>query len=1252
MWEKNVGQRVVLILVVLLAALALIRDPRDTLRPGLDIAGGVSLVFEIDDRGMENHPNLAEDMKRLLQQRVDPKGVYDLTWRVHGRNRIEIQMPLPPARVAELRRQYANALDDLFAAAVTRGQLEEALARPAANRPAVLDELARGSAERRMLAVRAAEAYDAYVAALEAYRAGPAEPVPDAAEADPDDPEAAAAPAPAKTLADLEFELRDAEEALEDAYERLLATNMDRDHFMRLLEMEERTQKRDDGLSELRGKYPELADKLNAAVVAHDAWRKHRTQLDGPADLQRLVRGAGVLEFRILLRPDPQNPTEFDSYRADLAERGPRPVPGKPYGWFKVDNPQNFFGLRTLGEVERFDPRGDPSFVAEKLGNDYYVLAKLSPDDGLLAANRDWQLQGARPDRDEHGRPCVHFQLDVVGGSRFENLTRRNIGQPLGILMDDIAYSAPNIQTKIGMQGRITGEFSHDKVNYLVQTMNAGSLPARLKDTPISERTIGSSLGETNLKLAFRAGVVGVIVVALVMAVYYMSSGLVANVALLLNIVLVLAVMALLQARLTLAGIAGIILTIGMSVDANVLIFERMREERERGSSLRLIIKNGYEKALSTIVDANITTMLTCVILFYVGSEEIKGFGLTLGWGIVISMFTALFVTRTIFTLLIKYGVLKSVPMLRLIGVPRVDWYAKRKFFIPLSLVLVLVGLGLLYERGHRNFLDVEFLGGVSAEFELRPAPDGTRTLDDVAIAGLLRNVGQNITADADKLAAAEVEPVVGLANAFRIRVPGVSSERLAAMLAEPLEETDRGKNWRLRRDGLDRHGEENVVTVRLQGDEVSAGDLQVFVRGLPSVIRSAGNNIAAASVRSIVEAGFDVRASSFWNITTTEKNRGLVQHALEEALGDHLERQRRVDHIFRGDELGRPFPINDRRLENVIAVRDFPAGVAAEPLTDYLGGAAMYFDELDPPQTVDPRVTGSVSDRLRNMRLQPGYQDFPYRRFKVIGVRPALDDDGLPRHDSAQNPLYRSIVVVVVDEDYRFSDNPVAWASDFAMKEYDLATAALDTEQSLRKVSQFKPQIAAQSTQRASLALLLSWSMIIGYLWIRFGRPAYGVAGVAALIHDVCIALAFVGISGFIGGMGHPIGAFFLIDDFKIDMTIVAAFLTIVGYSINDTIVVFDRIRETRGRLGRVTPEIINSSINQCMSRTLMTSATTFIILLIMYIFGGSSIRGFNFCMMVGVLTGTYSSIAVAAPLLMVRLSREPRPAPVPASA
>jgi len=815
----------------------------------------------------------------------------------------------------------------------------------------------------------------------------------------------------------------------------------------------------------------------------------------------------------------------------------------------------------------------------------------------------------------------VAFSLDPVGGELFGKLTGRNIGKPLCILVDDVAYSAPSIRSRITTDGIITGDFSIEKVNYLIQTLQAGSLPARLKDTPLSERTIGSSLGHENLRKAFRAGVAGLIAVGIVMAGYYLVAGLIADFALVMNIILVLAVMAMLGARFTLAGIAGIILTIGMTVDANVLIFERMREEKARGSSLRMIIKNGYDKAFSTIIDANVTTLLTCVIIYWVGSEEIKGFGLTLGWGIVTSLFTALFVTRTLFTLLVKYNVIKDIKMLQLIRAPKIDWYAKRKIFIPLSLFLMLGGLAMLYDRGMHDALDVEFLGGVSAEVKLKDSAADKYT--DVTIEQRLKQVGGLISEKGALLADAVVEPVSGEAGTFRVKVPGVDNELLAAMIAEPLE----ARNL-LQRGGVNTSAEESAVILRAS-DQADLKKLTDAVHELGGngidAIPPAGDNIGQANIGMVSESGLNEKPGLRWNITTTETNKALVKWALQEAFGDDLDIQPRIGYLFRGDH-NHAFPITNRRLEAVIP--GLPQGAGGD-VTDYLGGAALWFDELSPPQTLQ-----AIHLRLRNMRLQPDYQNMPWRDFKVFGIKQA-------GQDASGKLLYSSIVIAVGDPAISYNQSPEAWLQELAQPEQNLAMAAFDKEQTLRKVTQFKPQIASQSQTRAGVALVLSWAMIIAYMWIRFGRPIFGVAGVVALIHDVLIALAFVGISGWIGGKNHPIGNALLINDFKIDMTIVAAFLTIIGYSINDTIVVFDRIRETRGRLGQVTPEIINQSINQTLSRTLLTSFTTFLVLLVMYIAGGSSIRGFNYCMMIGVITGTYSSIAIASPLLMLSFGR-----------
>ncbi len=1253
MAEKNLSQRLLIILAVIAIGFVFLWPPQQKLRPGLDIAGGTSLIYEIDDTGVRTDTDLADRVKVHLQKRVDPAGVYGLVWRVHGRNRLEVQMPLPPENARERRQAYADALRDLFATEIRRGEIFTALDNPPEQRDEALRQLARRNADaaleklaqydptaqedplsstlntlaraikrgdaeldvdelreaieagierRNALLLDVADRYEARRAAQQALDALPATQPADEA---------------APERQELEDELRDARELFEEAVDGVLASNLNRRRFQDVLELDEGSRTRMESLRHVIDEHPDLVVKIARVVDTYRTFRSERRYLDGPADLKRLLQGAGKLEFRILATPNPDNPTLYDRYRRQLKE-GQERVPNDPYGWFKIDNAMQFFNLNSPAELAEFDHEAMTSYVVGKLGEDYYVLAKLGEQDGLLRTKDSrWKLNRAIIDRDESGRWCVRFFLDPIGGSRFDRLTRNNIGEPLCILVDDIAYSAPTIQSVISRSGQITGEFSLDKVNYLVQTMEGGTLPGRLKDTPLSERTVGSSLGEANRDAAVRAGLIGACAVILLMAIYYWICGGIAVVALSMNVFLVCAALAMLGARITLDGIAGIILAVGMAVDANVLIYERMREEKDRGASLRMIIKNGYDKALSTILDSNITTLLTCVIIYYVGSEEVKGFGLTLGWGIVLNLFTSIFVTRTLFGVLLKYNIIKDIGMLRIIGVPTIDWYAKRKYFIPLSLIIVIGGMSLLIGRGADVF-DVEFRGGVAAEIELSDqgiADD----LNDRSIHQRIETFANELgTEAAPKLAEARIEEIPGEIGVYRVSAEGLSSGLLAAMIAEPLEETNL-----LERGGVQLEPERGTVRLVVK-PEATADQVTETIHGLAKPLASDADNLARASINAVLG---EEQRGRVWNVTTTVTNTKLVEHALAESLGENMRVQPSIQYVFEG-EGERPYPITSRQLRAVVP--DLPEGANAD-LTNYLGGAAMYFTELDPP-----RSTQAIRDRLENMHFQPDFQDLPQRDFTVVGVQPV---EG--QVDDAGNEVYRSIVVATVDPDLRYSVNPDAWWTDFARPELDLVKTALGSEQTLRKVMQFKPQIASRSVQQATVALLLAWGMIIGYVWIRFGRPIYGVSGVVALIHDALIALAFVGFSGGLASLNHWIPDLFLVTDFKIDMTIVAAMLTIIGYSINDTIVVFDRIRETRGRLGVVTPEIINSSINQTLSRTLMTSITTLLILLIMYIFGGPSIRGFNFCMMVGIITGSYSSIAVASPLLMARVGR-----------
>ena len=245
----------------------------------------------------------------------------------------------------------------------------------------------------------------------------------------------------------------------------------------------------------------------------------------------------------------------------------------------------------------------------------------------------------------QNGQPVVSFTFDTVGGRQFGEVTSRNVGQQLAIVLDDEVVSAPVIQSAIlGGNGIITGRFTVQEVNDLSLVLRAGALPAPL--TILEERTVGPGLGADSIAAGKTASIVGFILVVVFMAVSYGLFGLMADVALMINLALIIAVLSVLQATLTLPGIAGIVLTVGMAVDANVLIFERIREEVRLGRTPISAIDAGYRRALTTIIDSNLTTLIAAVLLFQFGAGPIKGFAVTLTIGIISSMFTAIMVTR------------------------------------------------------------------------------------------------------------------------------------------------------------------------------------------------------------------------------------------------------------------------------------------------------------------------------------------------------------------------------------------------------------------------------------------------------------------------------------------------------------------------------------------------------------------------------------------------------------------------------
>ena len=255
------------------------------------------------------------------------------------------------------------------------------------------------------------------------------------------------------------------------------------------------------------------------------------------------------------------------------------------------------------------------------------------------------ELRTAAPSFDQNGRPAVSFQFDTTGARKFGDYTAENIGSPFAIVLDNEVISAPVIQSHIpGGSGIITGNFTVEESTKLAVLLRAGALPAEM--TFLEERTVGPELGQDSIDAGRIACLVAFGAVLVFMALSYGLFGLFANVALIINVGLIFGLLSIIGATLTLPGIAGIVLTIGMAVDANVLIFERIREELKTAKGPARAIELGYEKALSAILDANVTTFITAVILFVMGSGPVRGFSITLGLGIITSVFTAIFVTR------------------------------------------------------------------------------------------------------------------------------------------------------------------------------------------------------------------------------------------------------------------------------------------------------------------------------------------------------------------------------------------------------------------------------------------------------------------------------------------------------------------------------------------------------------------------------------------------------------------------------
>src|SRR5213083_836922 len=540
----------------------------------------------------------------------------------------------------------------------------------------------------------------------------------------------------------------------------------------------------------------------------------------------------------------------------------------------------------------------------------------------------------------------VHLRFDPEGAKKFGDITAAHVHHRFAIVLDGAIQSAPVIQDAIyGGDAQITGRFTEEEARGLASVLqNPLQTPVSIEE----ERSISPTLGADSIRASILAGLVGLIITLVCVGIYYKIPGLVANLALIINLILLVGALTMFHFVLTLPGIAGIILTIGLSVDANVLIFERLREEMALGKSLKIALNTAYEKAFSSIFDANVTTLITAAILFWKATGPVRGFAISLSLGILASLFTALIVGRSCLGWLVDTGRLKRISMLHLISSKNINFLGKGFIACMISLALLLAGATAFYLRGERNF-GVDFRGG-------------------------------------------------------------------------------------------------DLITLSAPGK-------------------------------------IDI---------------GQVRNALK------------------------------------------PIGFADASIQESTQGGKSYITIRTPLNT---------SDRVEKQIMQT------------------------------------------------------------------LPSAGFNVEGSERVGALVGGELAKSSLIALGLGIL----GILIFVTFRF-ELSFAVGAIVALLHDV---LMTVGVFALLGR--------------ELTLTMVGAVLTIAGYSINDTIVVYDRIREglASGRRGTIE-EIMNSSINQTLSRTILTSTVTLIPIFCLFLFGGAVLRDFSLAIIIGVVVGTYSSIFIASPIVL----------------
>jgi SecD/SecF fusion protein len=783
---------------------------------------------------------------------------------------------------------------------------------------------------------------------------------------------------------------------------------------------------------------------------------------------------------------------------------------------------------RTKKKFEYFLLTRDPEKI-HVAGQEKPIVKEITGD----------YLSSASPSRDEQNNPCIHFQFNTAGGNLFYEVTSKNTPDKdekfyryLAIILDSQIVSFPRLQQAIRTDGRITGNFTEEEVNDMVSILRSGALPATLKRQPVSENTMGATLGADTIRKGVIAVGMAFAAILIFMVVYYRFAGLVACIALLANLLLTIAFMVAVNATFTLPGLAGLVLMLGMAVDANVLIYERLREERERGANLALAIRNGYDRAFPTIIDTHLSSIFTAIVLYTVGNDQLKGFGISLTVGLIISLFTSLYMTRLLFDLWQAKGWLHKLSMFRLFARPNINFMGIRYYWFTATILLTIFGISVFVVRLPQG-LNIDFNGGTAYGGE-------TKTKLDLEV--LRRHLDENSQKEWLGAIRAETVDVPG-ENAYKItyRDPdGGQTTRTIFLPNKPLEDKP---------DATQAEREEDV--------KKRAGEL-------PDV-----------SVEQIFPSDPPNPDYGFFTVRTSEKAPDLVQASIARLLGDELVKTGLAYDIDKNGRAAR-FSFTDPQG------RAFASPGQVETLLKHVAHLNNF------PEPSEVKGMGEQDLNGRFAELQVTWKD---ATVSAENLKPVLEE------------LKKE-----------FQERPLP-----------------------DRLETFDKQLAEETQGRAMYAILGSWAAILLYLWFRFGSWTFGLAAVFCLIHDLFFTLGIIAFCHYIHTGAPALASALLIQDFKIDLPSVAALLTLVGYSTNDTIVVFDRIREVRGKNPDLTPQMINDSVNQTLSRTVLASFATWLVVFVLYVWGGEGVHLFAFVMVVGVVVGTYSSIYIASPLLLI---------------